>query len=61
MAKNRWKRQLGLTVLLLAVCGVAACGRKEDGSDEAAKAETLKDMTQIKKVSFLETKFCPKP
>ncbi len=55
MAKNRWKRQLGLTVLLLAVCGVAACGRKEDGSDEAAKAETLKDMTQIKKVSFRET------
>lgn len=40
MAKNRWKRQLGLTVLLLAVCGVAACGRKEDGSDGAAKAET---------------------
>ena len=55
MARNRWKRQLGLTVLLLAVCGVAACGRKEDGSDEAAKAETLKDMTQIKKVSFRET------
>ena len=55
MAKNRWKRQLGLTVLLLAACGVAACGRKEDGSDEAAKAETLKDMTQIKKVSFRET------
>lgn len=55
MAKNRWKRQLGLTVLLLAVCGAVACGRKEDGFDGAAKAETLKDMTQIKKVSFRET------
>ena len=55
MARNRWKRQLGLAVLLLAVCGAAACGRKEDGSDEAAKAETLKSMAQIKKVSFRET------
>lgn len=55
MVKNRWKRQLGLTVLLLAVCGAAACGRKEDGSDGTAKAETLKSMTQIKKVSFRET------
>ena len=40
MAKNRWKRQFGLTVLLLAICGAVACGRKEDGSDGAAKAET---------------------
>ena len=55
MARNRWKRQLGLAVLLLAVCGAAACGRKEDGSDGAAKAETLKSMAQIKKVSFRET------
>lgn len=55
MAKNRWKRQLGLTVLLLAVYGAAACGRKEDGFDGAAKAETLRSMTQIKKVSFRET------
>lgn len=55
MARNRWKRQLGLAVLLLAVCGAAACGRKEDGSDGAAKAEILKSMAQIKKVSFRET------
>lgn len=55
MAKNRWKRQLSLTVLLLAVCGAAACGRKGDGSDGAAKAETLKSMAQIKKLSFRET------
>ncbi len=55
MAENRRKRQLGLIILLLAVCGAAACGKKEDGSDGAAKAETLKSMTQIKKVSFRET------
>ena len=55
MENNRWKKQVGLILLLLAVCGAAACGRIEDGFGEIEKAVTLKSMTQVKKVSFRET------
>ena len=52
MENNRWKKQVGLILLLLAVCGAAACGRIEDGFGEIEKAVTLKSMTQVKKGCF---------
>ena len=57
MADNSWRGRIALIVLSLALCGAAACGRREDGTapDEEGEAVVLEDMSQIKKVSFRET------
>ena len=55
MAENRWKTWAALMVLLLVLWGATACGRKKNDPDEAAEAVTLRDMTQVKKLSFRET------